>query len=189
MRIQLEFFVRLFRYYLCILHRYLVEWKNILQLLFLVKDNPPQYILALRSFLVLIRGPETLTDDERLSKLRIFMICWCQVTYLSCSLDGHTRSFCKRGKRGVHIEYRTHTNSEPGHYFHARHLGGLVIEFSARDLLLEKVFYFDGKKYDQGSCIIYSKKVLQENSSPVHYWCAYGMCLQISCLSEFHCLS
>ena len=106
MRIQLEFFVRLFTYYLCILHRYLVEWKNILQLLFLVKDNPPQYILALRSFLVLIRGPETLTDDERLSKLRIFMICWCQVTYLSCSLDGHTRSFCrKRGKRGVHIEY------------------------------------------------------------------------------------
>ena len=97
---------RLFRYYLCILHRYLVEWKNILQLLFLVKDNPPQYILALRSFLVLIRGPETLTDDERLSKLRIFMICWCQVTYLSCSLDGHTRSLCrKRGKRGVHIEY------------------------------------------------------------------------------------
>ena len=96
---------RLFTYYLCILHRYLVEWKNILQLLFLVKDNPPQYILALRSFLVLIRGPETLTDDERLSKLRIFMICWCQVTYLSCSLDGHTRSFCKRGKRGVHIEY------------------------------------------------------------------------------------
>ena len=71
----------------------------------MVKDNPPQYILALRSFLVLIRGPETLTDDERLSKLRIFMICWCQVTYLSCSLDGHTRSFCKRGKRGVHIEY------------------------------------------------------------------------------------
>ena len=106
MSIQLEFFVRLFTYYLCILHRYLVEWKNILQLLFLVKDNPPQYILALRSFLVLIRGPETLTDDERLSKLRIFMICWCQVTYLSCSLDGHTRSFCrKRGKRGVHIEY------------------------------------------------------------------------------------
>ena len=97
---------RLFTYYLCILHRYLVEWKNILQLLFLVKDNPPQYILALRSFLVLIRGPETLTDDERLSKLRIFMICWCQVTYLSCSLDGHTRSFCrKREKWGVHIEY------------------------------------------------------------------------------------
>ena len=42
--------------------------------------------------------------------------------------------------------YRTHTNSAPGYYFHARHLGGLVIEFSARDLLLEKVFYFDGKK-------------------------------------------
>ena len=30
--------------------------------------------------------------------------------------------------------YRTHTNSAPGYYFHARHLGGLVIEFSARDL-------------------------------------------------------
>ena len=104
MRIQLAFLDYLhttYAYYI----RCLVEWKNILQLLFLVKDNPPQYILALRSFLVLIRGPETLTDDERLSKLRIFMICWCQVTYLSCSLDGHTRSFCKRGKRGVHIEY------------------------------------------------------------------------------------
>ena len=46
---------------------------------------------------------------------------------------------------GLYI-YRTHTNSAPGYYFHARHLGGLVIEFSARDLLLEKVFYFDGKK-------------------------------------------
>ena len=45
------------------------------------------------------------------------------------------------------IIYRTHTNSAPGYYFHARHLGGLVIEFSARDLLLEKVFYFDGKKW------------------------------------------
>ena len=42
--------------------------------------------------------------------------------------------------------YRMHTNSAPGYYFQARHLGGLVIEFSARDLLLEKVFYFDGKK-------------------------------------------
>ena len=46
--------------------------------------------------------------------------------------------------------YRTHTNSAPGYYFHARHLGGLVIEFSARDLLLEKVFYFDGKKLSLG---------------------------------------
>ena len=47
-------------------------------------------------------------------------------------------------------KYRTHTNSAPGYYFHARHLGGLVIEFSARDLLLEKVFYFDGKKLSLG---------------------------------------
>ena len=102
---DLAWVFRLFTYYLCILHRYLVEWKNILQLLFLVKDNPPQYILALRSFLVLIRGPETLTDDERLSKLRIFMICWCQVTYLSCSLDGHTRSFCRK-RRKTRCSYR-----------------------------------------------------------------------------------
>ena len=51
-------------------------------------------------------------------------------------------------KSDIKMGYRTHTNSEPGHYFHARHLEGLVIEFSARDLLLEKVFYFDGKKYD-----------------------------------------
>ena len=46
--------------------------------------------------------------------------------------------------------YRTHTNSAPGYYFHARHLGGLVIKFSASDLLLEKVFYFDGKKLSLG---------------------------------------
>ena len=60
-------------------------------------------------------------------------------------------------KRFAYSNYRTHANSASGYYFHTRHLGGLVIEFSARDLLLEKVFYFDGKNYGQGSSIIYSK--------------------------------
>ena len=30
----------------------------------------------------------------------------------------------------MYLKYRTHTNSAPGYYFHARHLGGLVIKFS-----------------------------------------------------------
>ena len=45
-----------------------------------------------QSFLVLIRGPETFTDDERLSKLWIFMILQCHITYLLF----WSQIFCKK---------------------------------------------------------------------------------------------
>ena len=85
-------------------------------------------------------------------------------------------------KRFAYSNYRTHANSASGYYFHTRHLGGLVIEFSARDLLLEKVFYFDGKNYGQGASIIQSLTPFWAEINQAHIynfgagqrkWCTY----------------